>query len=85
MKVTLTQAKKRAASFVLAVLCVMLGSMLFEPARVAITSTLSAAAFMAVPVGFVFLLGFIASLRVVPDVQAEEAAATNIEKDSHHA
>ena len=54
----LNQAQKRAASFVAAVLVVMLGSMLFEPARQAIASTIAAAALLGLPAAFVFLVAF---------------------------
>lgn len=36
----------------------MLGSMLFEPARQAVTSTIAAAALLGLPVAFVFLVAF---------------------------
>ena len=54
----LNHAQKRAASFVAAVLVVMLGSMLFEPARQAIASTIAAAALLGLPAAFVFLVAF---------------------------
>lgn len=54
----LNNAQKRAASFVAAVLVVMLGSMLFEPARQAIASTIAAAAPLGLPAAFVFLVAF---------------------------
>lgn len=54
----LNHAQKRVASFVAAVLIVMLGSMLFEPARQAVTSTIAAATLLGLPAAFVFLVGF---------------------------
>jgi hypothetical protein len=59
MKIQLNHAQKRAIAFALAVLVVMFGSMLFEPARSAVTSTIAAAALLGLPVGFVFLVGLV--------------------------
>jgi Ca2+/Na+ antiporter len=54
----LNHAQKRAASFAAAVLVVMFGSMLFEPAHQAVTSTLAAAGLLGLPAVFVFLVAF---------------------------
>lgn len=59
----LNQAQKRAASFIVAVLVVALGSMLIEPARQAITSTIAAAALLGLPAAFLFLVGFTSNTR----------------------
>lgn len=70
----LNQAQKRAASFVAAVLVVMLGSMLFEPARQAITSTVAAAALLGLPAAFVFLVAFTSGRANKPTHQETDHA-----------
>lgn len=70
----LNNAQKRAASFVAAVLVVMLGSMLFEPARQAITSTVAAAALLGLPAVFVFLVAFTSGRANKPTHQGTDHA-----------
>ncbi len=70
----LNNAQKRAASFVAAVLVVMLGSMLFEPARQAITSTVAAAALLGLPAAFVFLVAFTSGRANKPTHQETDHA-----------
>ncbi|MFD1841704.1 hypothetical protein [Paracidovorax cattleyae] len=70
----LNNAQKRAASFVAAVLVVMLGSMLFEPARQAITSTVAAAALLGLPVACVFLVAFTSGRANKPTHQETDHA-----------
>lgn len=69
----LNHAQKRAVSFVAAVLVVMLGSMLFEPARQAVTSTPAAAALLGLPAVFVFLVAFASSAPSKDRAQHQEA------------
>lgn len=54
----LNYAQKRAASFVAAVLVVMLSSIFFEPARQAVTSTIAAATLLGLRAAFVLLVAF---------------------------
>ena len=69
----LNHAQKRAVSFVAAVLVVMLGSMLFEPARQAVTLTLAAAALLGLPAVFVFLVALASGAPSKDRVQDQEA------------